>query len=185
MVADGRNALARSAPRFDVIEMDALFPSSPFSGNLYSVEFFRLCASRLRPGGLMCAWSPKPRVTATFMAAFRHVIEMRQGQLLVGSNEPIEIAVDAWRARAASPEVVSYLGANNARKLAEALEHGARSRSRSPSTRATSTTTCFPATSSRSARTTRDAGYGAYSRRPKVTVRKTLISCRLTGAVGQ
>ena len=98
VVADGRNALARSAPRFDVIEMDALFPSSPFSGNLYSVEFFRLCASRLRPGGLMCAWSPKPRVTATFMAAFRHVVEMRQGQLLVGSNEPIEIAVDAWRA---------------------------------------------------------------------------------------
>ena len=121
VVADGRNALARSAPRFDVIEMDALFPSSPFSGNLYSVEFFRLCASRLRPGGLMCAWSPKPRVTATFRAAFRHVVEMRQGQLLVGSNEPIEIAVDVWRARASSPEVASYLGANNARKLAEAL----------------------------------------------------------------
>jgi len=121
VVADGRNALARSATRFDVIEMDALFPSSPFSGNLYSVEFFRLCASRLRPGGLMCAWSPKPRVTATFMAAFRHVVEMRQGQLLVGSNEPIEIALDAWRARAASPEVTSYLGANNVRKLEEAL----------------------------------------------------------------
>jgi spermidine synthase len=122
LVEDGRNALARSAPRFDVIEMDALFPSSPFSGNLYSVEFFRLCARRLRPGGLMCAWSPKPRVTATFMAAFPHVIEMRQGQLLVGSNEPIALAIDAWRARASSPEVTSYLGANNARKLAEALE---------------------------------------------------------------
>jgi len=121
IVADGRNALARSDPRFDVIEMDALFPSSPFSGNLYSVEFFRLCASRLRPGGLMCAWSPKPRVTATFMAAFRHVVEMRQGQLLVGSNEPIDLALVAWQARASSPEIVSYLGANNARKLADAL----------------------------------------------------------------
>ena len=121
VVEDGRNALARSAPRFDVIEMDALFPSSPFSGNLYSLEFFRLCARRLRPGGLMSAWSPKPRVTATFMAAFPYVVEMRQGQLLVGSNQPIEILADAWRARAASPEVASYLGVNNARKLAEAL----------------------------------------------------------------
>ncbi len=121
VVADGRNALARGGPRYDVIEMDALFPSSPFSGNLYSVEFFRLCASRLRPGGLMCAWSPKPRVTATFMAAFPYVIEMRQGQLLVGSNEPIALDLDSWRARAASPEVTSYLGASNARKLAEAL----------------------------------------------------------------
>jgi spermidine synthase len=121
VVADGRNALARSEKHFDVIEMDALFPSSPFSGNLYSAEFFRLCARRLRPGGLMVAWSPKPRVTATFMAAFPHVVEMRQGQLLVGSNEPIELAIAAWQARAASPEVTSYLGANNARKLAEAL----------------------------------------------------------------
>lgn len=121
IVADGRNALARSEPRFDVIEMDALFPSSPFSGNLYSLEFFRLCASRLRPGGLMCAWSPKPRVTATFMAAFPHVVELRHGQLLVGSNQPIDFATDAWLARAASPEVTSYLGANNARKLADAL----------------------------------------------------------------
>jgi predicted membrane-bound spermidine synthase len=121
VVADGRNALARSDPRFDVIEMDALFPSSPFSGNLYSLEFFRLCASRLRPGGLMSAWSPKPRVTATFMAAFPYVVEMRQGQLLVGSNQPIVIDADGWGARAASPEVVSYLGVNNARKLAEAL----------------------------------------------------------------
>jgi hypothetical protein len=49
------------------------------------------------------------------------VIEMRQGQLLVGSNQPIAIDIDTWRARALSPEVTSYLGANNARKLAEAL----------------------------------------------------------------
>jgi hypothetical protein len=121
VVADGRNALARAPASVDIIEMDALFPSSPFSGNLYSVEFFRSCAARLRPGGLMCAWSPKPRVTATFKAAFAQVIEMRQGQLLVGSNQPIPLDAAAWHARALSPEVVSYLGANNARKLAEAL----------------------------------------------------------------
>ena len=122
VVADGRNALAMSEPRFDVIEMDALFPSSPFSGNLYSAEFFKLCASRLRPGGMMVAWSPKRRIAATFKSAFPYVIDMRHGQLLVGSNDPVAVDLEAWRARAASPEVEAYLGRNNVRKLIEALE---------------------------------------------------------------
>jgi spermidine synthase len=120
-IADGRNALAMSGPRFDVIEMDALFPSSPFSGNLYSAEFFALCAARLRPGGMMVAWSPKLRISTTFRSAFAHVVEMRRGQLLVGSNQPIALDVAAWQARAESPEVAAYLGANNVRKLVEAL----------------------------------------------------------------
>ena len=33
-------------------EIDALWPSNAYSGNLYSVEFFELCALRLAPGGL-------------------------------------------------------------------------------------------------------------------------------------
>jgi spermidine synthase len=102
--------------------MDALFPSSPFSGNLYSAEFFRLCASRLRPGGMMVAWSPKRRIAATFKSAFPYVLDMRHGQLLVGSNEPVAVDLEAWRARASSPEVEAYLGRNNVRKLIEALE---------------------------------------------------------------
>ena len=121
VVADGRNALAMGEPRYDVIEMDALFPSSPFSGNLYSAEFFSLCASRLRPGGLMVAWSPKVRIANTFRSAFAHVVEMRHGQLLVGSNGPVALDVGSWRARAESPEVSSYLGGANVRKLLEAL----------------------------------------------------------------
>jgi spermidine synthase len=121
VVADGRNALAMSEPNFDVIEMDALFPSSPFSGNLYSAEFFKLCASRLRPGGMMVAWSPKVRIAATFRSAFAHVVEMRHGQLLVGANDPVALDVAAWSARASSPEVESYLGHNNVRKLLDAL----------------------------------------------------------------
>ena len=49
---DGRAFLMRSAARFDVIEADALRPASAFAGNLYSVEYFELVRSRLRPGGL-------------------------------------------------------------------------------------------------------------------------------------
>ena len=121
-VADGRNALALEDARYDVIEMDALFPSSPYSGNLYSVEFYELCARRLRPGGLMCSWSPRPRVAASFRRAFPHVIEMRDASILVGSNDPLPVDWrPGWRAPARA-DVAGYLGENNVRKLVACLE---------------------------------------------------------------
>ena len=48
--ADGRNALLRGQERYDLIEMDALYPSSPYAGNLYSLEFYQLCAQPPAPG---------------------------------------------------------------------------------------------------------------------------------------
>ena len=38
-------------------------PDSAGSGNLYSVEFFELCARRLKPGGVLCSQKPT-RVSA-------------------------------------------------------------------------------------------------------------------------
>ncbi|HET7745783.1 MAG TPA: hypothetical protein VFM29_00685, partial [Vicinamibacteria bacterium] len=130
-VQDGRSALALEDRRYDLIEMDALFPSSPYSGNLYSLEFYALCARRLKPGGIMCSWAPKPRVADTFRAAFPHVVEMRNGQLLLGSNEPIVADLAAVRARMEAEDVASYLGANTARKVLEAVE-GARAMGKRP-----------------------------------------------------
>ena len=75
LVADGRNALDRGEALYDVIEMDALYPGSAGAGNLYSTEFFRICARKLRPGGLMSAWNPRPRAHASFLAAFPYVVE--------------------------------------------------------------------------------------------------------------
>jgi len=108
--ADGRNALERSEESFDVIETDALHPQSAGSGNVYSLEFFRACARRLNPGGLMSTWAPTPRVYATFRAAFPHVVSLSDGILLVGANEPIPIEPAAWRARLLEPRAFGYLG---------------------------------------------------------------------------
>ena len=69
VVADGRNSLQNGDQRYDVIEIDALWPTNAYSGNLYSYEFFALCAKRLKPGGLMCSWCPTPRVRATFRSS--------------------------------------------------------------------------------------------------------------------
>ena len=56
-----------TAPRYDLIEADALWPTSPYAGNLYSLEFFALCARRLNPGGMVTTWAPTDRVTASFL----------------------------------------------------------------------------------------------------------------------
>jgi spermidine synthase len=110
VVADGRNSLENARERYDVIEIDALWPSNAYSGNLYSVEFFELCARRLAPGGLMCSWCPTERVRHSFRRAFPHVIQTRGGQIMIGSNEPIRLDPLAWRRRATDAQVTAYLG---------------------------------------------------------------------------
>lgn len=121
-IADGRNALARSSERFDVIEADASRSQTAYSGNLYSVEFFELCRSRLRSGGIMCAWSPTPRVYATFCRVFPQVVDVHDGEILLGSNEPLPVDLVQWESRIESPAVLAYLG----RHVAEGLREFAR-----------------------------------------------------------
>jgi hypothetical protein len=125
VTADGRNALTRDDRRYDLIEADALRPHSAFSGNLYSVEFFRLCQERLKPGGIMCTWQPTPRIGRTFCAAFPHVIAFERGNLLIGSREPLPIDLDTWRQRLASERVAAYFD-DDTRALSEQVLAGAR-----------------------------------------------------------
>jgi predicted membrane-bound spermidine synthase len=110
VTADGRQALQHSQARYDVIVVDALTPGMAYSGNLYSVEFFRLSRSRLKPGGILCAWSPTPRVYRSFRAAFPHALEVEERNILIGSNDFIKIDRRTWRDRVLSSSLVSYLG---------------------------------------------------------------------------
>lgn len=102
---DARFALMTEDQTYDVIEADAIRHHGAFAGYLYSTEFFKLCGRRLKPGGYMCSWSPTPLVHTTFRLAFPHVVEMENGLLLIGSNEPIELDLPSWevRLRASAP----------------------------------------------------------------------------------
>jgi predicted membrane-bound spermidine synthase len=110
VIEDGRRALQSASARYDVIEADALWPSVAYSGNLYSVEFFAMCARRLKPGGVLCTWAPTPRVYASFVTALPYVIGLGDREVLLGSNDPIELDRDAWAARLHSAPVRAYLG---------------------------------------------------------------------------
>ncbi len=119
---DGRNALEQEERLYDVIEADALSPWAAYSGNLYSVEFFRQVLGRLKPGGIVCTWAPTQRVYSTFVEAVPYVVGMPDHSVLFGSNQPIAVDLDAWRARAMSPEVRGYLGDDGAKGTMGLLE---------------------------------------------------------------
>jgi spermidine synthase len=114
VVADGRRALRFSDARYDVIEADALWPHVSGAGNLYSVEFFRECAARLKPGGIMCTWAPTPRIYASFSQVFPYVLGTASREVLIGSLSPLPDDTAVWEERLASPAVQAYLGAASA-----------------------------------------------------------------------
>ena len=120
-IADGRHAFSVSEESYDLIEMDPLPPSSPYSGNLYSLEFFVLCARRLRPGGVLCTWAPTARVRRTFLRAMPHVLQLGDGSILVGSNRPLALDLGAWEERVMSDAVRSYLGDDRAHDVRSIL----------------------------------------------------------------
>jgi spermidine synthase len=103
---DGRLYLTHTARRFDIIEADALRPSSAYSGHLYSDAYFELVRSRLNPGGLAVTWAPTERVARTFLTVFPHA--WRAGDILLGSNDPIDVDREAIWQRISERMVVDH-----------------------------------------------------------------------------
>ena len=89
---DGRKRLLAAERLYDIITVDALRPQSGYSGNVYSVEFYELVASRLAPGGLFAQWVPTKRVLASVTEVFPHVattVGPGPVTFLIASNEPL------------------------------------------------------------------------------------------------
>ncbi|MBI4519355.1 MAG: spermidine synthase, partial [Gemmatimonadetes bacterium] len=103
---DGRIFLMRGGRKYDIIEADALRPTSAYSGNLYSEEYFRLVRDHLKPNGLAATWLPTERVHNAFVRVFPYVVSVPG--MLLGSNDPIEIDREAIGARLAAAGVREY-----------------------------------------------------------------------------
>ncbi len=116
---DGRNFLLGTRERFGVITTDPIHPWTSGSGSLYTVEYFRLVASRLAAGGAVAQWIPLYEVSesdvrsiaSSFAAAFPRVALFLTGYDLVLLGRTDEIAFDAARVEALfrSPEVAESL----------------------------------------------------------------------------
>ena len=117
---DGRNFLLTTDRRYDVITADPIHPWSQGSAYLYTDEYFRLAASRLKPGGVICQWLPiyelapedLQSVVRTFGNNFRYVYVWLTDYdaELIGGNQPIELDSQALQQRlVAAPEVQADL----------------------------------------------------------------------------
>jgi predicted membrane-bound spermidine synthase len=95
---DGRMMLLRDKTGFDVIEADALRPTSAHSGTLYSQEYFELLKSRLKPGGMAVTWLPTPRVAETMARVFPH-LSVFGGMIGIGTVEPLRVDSARLQAR--------------------------------------------------------------------------------------
>ncbi len=112
---DGRNFLLTTRERFDVITADPVHPWTRGSAYLYTAEYYRLAASRLEPGGMMCQWLPiyelsvrdVRTVVETFGTAFRYVMVWltQYDAELVGSDSPIVIDEAELARRMSRPEI--------------------------------------------------------------------------------
>ncbi len=103
---DGRTYLMRARRTFDIIEADALRPTSAYSGNLYSAEYFELVRQRLNVNGLAATWAPTRRIHDTFISVFPHVASLPG--ILLGSNEPFQIDRSTVIERASAPHVAEH-----------------------------------------------------------------------------
>jgi spermidine synthase len=103
---DGRAYIRDAGRTFDIVEADALRPTSAYAGNLYSDAYFRLLRDHLKPNGLAVTWVPTDRVQRTFLTVFPHA--MRLGDVLMGSNDPIRVDRKAVERRLNGPGLQAY-----------------------------------------------------------------------------
>jgi spermidine synthase len=106
---DGRYALQHDTTRYDVIEADALRPTSAFSGNVYSKEYFELLRARLKPGGYAVTWAPTVRIRNTFQTVFPYIVYV-DDLVLIGSNQPIQVSWDAIQKQTQTPFTQAHYG---------------------------------------------------------------------------
>lgn len=77
VVMDGRAWLRRTDHTYDVITLEPMPPTFAGVNALYSLEFYRLVAARLNPGGIAAQWLPlhlqRPQTSISIAATFQAV----------------------------------------------------------------------------------------------------------------
>jgi spermidine synthase len=94
-IADGRQFLAASARKYDVISVNVTDPYLPGSSSLYSDEFYGLAKDSLAPGGVLCQHIFGPDVVSLYHGIMRHFSYLKliraydNGFTVIASDEPL------------------------------------------------------------------------------------------------
>jgi len=138
-IDDGRNFLAMTDRKFDMITADPIHPRITGVGYLYTKEYYEHIQRRLKPGGIVCQWMPMYHVSReSFDVAFRtfaSVFEnatfwyVRGHGMFVAGDGPASIDVSRLRERLANDVVAGDLdsiGIDGAEQLLAHLLMGPR-----------------------------------------------------------
>ncbi len=111
ILGDGRNHLALTRQKYDVIASE---PSNPWisgNANLFTKEFFTLAKNRLRKGGVMCVWIQAysmfsrdfKSIVKTFHTVFPHVslweVAIGADYILIGTMEELPVDLEVFKTR--------------------------------------------------------------------------------------
>jgi spermidine synthase len=101
-VSDGRNYLALTTKRYDVITADIIQPQHAGAGLVYSREYFELARAALEDDGIMLQWiGHRSRVEydlikRTFLQVFPEATLWNGGTLMVGTRRPLRVSRSAF-----------------------------------------------------------------------------------------
>ena len=121
-INDGRHELIKDTTPYDMITLEPPPPSAEGVVNLYSSDFYRIAAKRLKPDGLFAQWLPiaaqNEADTRSLIRSFLDVFpyatlwttELHE-MLLVGSLSPLELDASRIQQRFAQPNVSAALRA--------------------------------------------------------------------------
>ncbi len=128
VTADGRRWLLARPEPYDVIVVDVVRPTTAYSGNLYSLEFYELVASRLSEGGLFVQWVATERVLNSIRRVFPYVAignvpDYFASRFIVASNQPMLLDGPTLRGRLAGVDLASSFNPQQARRLVEFFEN--------------------------------------------------------------
>jgi spermidine synthase len=129
---DGRNHLAMTAKRYDVIISE---PSNPWIagiGDLFTREFFEICRDRLNDRGIACVWinayetdsEAFRSVVGTFRSVFPEMTiwsPLKYDYILIGSKAPLAVDYAHLAQGLASPAVAEDLLRSGIRSPAQFL----------------------------------------------------------------
>ena len=121
IIDDGRNHLLRTKHRYDFITFEPMPMAVAGVAAFYTREYYELCLSRLKPGGMVSQWVPlhgsSPDVVRSLARTFTGVFPeycaffVNADLFLIGSDRPLKLDYAAARRRLAVPELAQALAA--------------------------------------------------------------------------
>jgi len=123
-IDDGRNYLALTGRKFDVITADIIQPGHAGAGHVYSKEYFTLVRNALAEDGVVLQWiGHRPIVEytlimRTFLEVFPHATLWYDHNFMVGTTKPLSIDPAALDRMRQHPETRAALDAVDLKSFA-------------------------------------------------------------------